>query len=211
MFNIIWRKSGLLVLLIAAMALLYPNKAMAQAVDAAGNRIEATFGGQDSAKNYREVCDVTGLCENAPDTAFANGYENIGNGTKVTSTAGNPGTGYQLSSADSGRSISDFGGQTAGAAGIGNMTGYGTRYILPTCNSAALGLGFNITTAVLETITITPYSTADSIAFSISGTGLKAGQGTKNSGYAGDNITVTCTAVGTWTVNAYQGTFSTST
>lgn len=211
MFKSIWRKENILILLIMVMASLFPHKVMAQAVDNAGFRLEATVGNQDSTKTYRETCDVNGLCESAADTAYAWGYENIASGTTVASTTGNPGTGYQLSYADSGRTIADYGGKTAGSAAIGTLSGEGTRYLLPTCNTAALGLTFNITTAVLETITLTPYSTADSIAFAISGTGLKAGQGIKNQGYAGDNITVSCNAVGTWVVNAYQGGFATST
>ena len=174
--------------------------------------VTATLGDQDSAKNYRVQVDSTGLVTFAQDTSIAWPYENIASGTTVSSTTGNPGTGYQLSSTDSSAIITDYGGKTAGTAGVGKLTGSGTRYILPSCSASNLGLYFDINTAIQETITITPFSTADSIAFSISSTGLNAGQGIKNSGttQAGDSIEVACTAVGTWTVDDKQGTWATS-
>jgi len=212
MFNKIWGKVNILVLLVMVMALLGSHKVMAQAVDQAGNRLEATLGGQDSAKNYRVQCDTTGLCESAVDTSWAWGYENIGSGTSVPSSSGNPGTGYQLSSTDAGLNIADYGGKTAGVAAPGTLTGSGTRYLLPTCNSAALGLYFDVSTSVKETITITPYSTSDSLGYSISGIGLNAGQGIKNSGSgaAGDSIQIECTSPGNWTMHNLFGTWATS-
>ena len=174
--------------------------------------VTATIGDQDSNKNYRIQADSTGLITFANDTSIAWSYENIGSGTAVSSTAGNPGTGYVLTSTDSGMFINDYGGKTAGTAGVGNLTGNGTRFILPACTSANLGFTYDIATAVVETITITPASTADSITYSISSTGLKAGQGFKNSGtaQAGDEAQVVCTSVGNWTVHNITGTWATS-
>ena len=108
--------------------------------------------------------------------------------------------------------ITDYGGKTAGTSGIGKLTGQGTRYILPACTSANLGFTYDIATGVQETITITPLSTADSITFSISGTGLNAGQGIKNSGStnAGDEAQVVCSSVGNWTIHNLYGTWATS-
>ena len=177
-------------------------------------QVTATLGDQNSAKNYRVQVDSTGLVTFAQDTSIAWPYENISSGTAIAGTTGNPGTGYVLSSIDSGSNITDYGGKTAGTAAIGTLTGtYGTRFILPACNSANLGLMFDIATGVKETITITPNSTADSIAFSISGTGLSAGQGIKNSGTAGagDEVQVSCTSVGNWSVRNIAGTWATTT
>ena len=176
-------------------------------------RLTATLGDQDAAKNYRVQVDDSGLVTFAQDTSITAPYENIGSGTAVTSAAGNPGTGRVLTSADSGSYISDYGGNTVGVAAPGTLTGSGTRFILPACTTATLGYQFDFATAVKETITITPNSTADSIAFSISGTGLSAGQGIKNSGSAaaGDEIQVSCTSVGNWTARNLAGTWATST
>lgn len=216
MLKKIWGKGIFLVLLIMAVALLSPHKVMAQAVDNAGNRETATFGDQDAAKNYRISADTTGLIEFAQDTPIAWSYENIASGAsingKYTTTAGQGG-GYFLSATDTGLNISDYGGWTAGVSAPGTLNGSGTRYILPTCNTAALGFAFDIATAVQETITITPYSTADSIAWSISNTGLPAGIGIKNSGskQAGDEVQAQCTSVGNWTVRNWAGTWAPST
>ena len=199
------------ILALVLLAVFFSANAFAQ-YDQAGNRSTATFGDQDSNKNYRITADSTGLVQFANDTSIAWPYENIGSGTAVTSTAGNPGTGYQLSQSDSGLIITDYGGKTAGTSGIGKLTGQGTRYILPACTSSNLGMYYDINTAVQETITITPFSTADSIAYSISSTGLNAGQGIKNnsSEQSGDSFEIMCTSVGTWTVDDHVGTWATS-
>lgn len=200
------------ILALVILAVLVSANAFAQ-FDNAGNRTEATLGGQDSNKNYRLTCDSTGLCEFANDTAIAYPYENISSGTAIAGTAGNPGTGYQLTSADSGLNIADYGGKTAGTSASGTLTGYGTRFILPACTSVNLGFQYEIATAVKETITVTPFSTADSISYSISGTGLLAGQGIKNSGSgaAGDQVQAVCSSVGNWTLHNVYGTWATST
>ena len=213
MFKTLLRKKIIPILLIVGVIAVWQHKAIAQAVNLLGNRIEATFGGQDSAKNYRLTCDVTGFCQWAPDTALGYPYENIASGTTIGGTSGYPGTGYTLTSLDSGLNISDYGGLTAGVAAPGTKTGSGTRYILPTCSSSNLGLQFDISTAVKETITITPSSTADSIAWSLSGTGLSAGIGIKNSGsgQAGDEVQVTCTSVGNYTIKNLYGTWAVAT
>ena len=167
---------------------------------------------QDSNKNYRITADTTGLVQFANDTSIAWSYENIASGTAIGNVAGNPGTGYQLSSTDSGLFITDYGGKTAGTSASGTLTGSGTRYILPACTSANLGFTYDIATAVQETITITPLSTADSITYSISSTGLKAGQGIKNSGsaQAGDEVQAVCSSIGNWTLHNVYGTWATS-
>jgi hypothetical protein len=205
------------ILALVMLAVLVSANAFAQAVDQAGNKETATFGDQDANKNYRVSADTTGLVQFANDTSIAYPYENIANGTAianaVSTITNNPGFGYFLSSTDSGLNIADYGGKTAGTAAIGTLTGSGTRYILPTCSASAVGFQFDLATAVRETITITPYSTADSIAYSISGTGLLAGQGIKNSGTAaaGDEAEITCSSVGNWTLHNIAGTWATST
>ena len=200
------------ILALVFLGILVSANAFAQ-YDQAGNRSTATFGDQDSNKNYRITADSTGLVQFANDTSIAWSYENIASGTTIAGTSGNPGTGYTLSSIDSGLFITDYGGKTAGTSGIGKLTGSGTRYILPACTTANLGFTYDIATGVQETITITPLSTADSITFSISGTGLNAGQGIKNSGStnAGDEAQVVCSSVGNWTIHNIYGTWATST
>lgn len=141
----------------------------------------------------------------------SNNQKNVASGSDIVSSAGSPGTGYQMGPGDSGYYILDYGGRTAGSTLTSSTQGSGTRYVLPLCSNAGLGYQFSITTAVFETITITPYSTADSISYSISGTPLNAGNGIKNVNATGDSIAVQCAGNGQWNVKNITGVWQTST
>ena len=137
--------------------------------------------------------------------------KNIASGSTIASVSGNPGTGYKLGPGDTGYYILDYGGQTTGATLTSSAPGSGTRYVLPACSNAAIGYNFSITTAVSETITITPYATADSISYTISGSPLLAGQGIKNTSAAGASVSMQCSGNGIWNVQKISGTWQTST
>lgn len=191
------------ILALVLLAVLVSANAFAQAVDQAGNRLTATFGDQDSAKNYRLSADTTGLVQYANDTSIAYPYESINTSTGITSA-------YTLTSTDSGSAISDWGGTSIAALHPGQSSGQGATYTLPQCTSTVLGMNFVVTTAVKETITVTPSVTTDSIDYSILGTGLSNGVGLKTasvaaSGNAGDAIGVICVAPGQWQVLRTKG------
>ena len=136
--------------------------------------------------------------------------ENVASGSVVSSASGTPGTGYKLGPGDNYFYILDYGGQTAGSTLSGSVTPSGTRYILPACSNALLGYQFSLSTAVLETITITPYSTADSISYTISGSALTGGQGIKNTAAVGASVSVQCGGNAVWNVNNLTGSWSLS-
>lgn len=182
------------ILALVMLAVLISANAFAQAVDQAGNKITATLGDQDSNKNYRVNTDTTGLVQYANDTSIAYPYEIINTTNTTTGT-------YTFSSTDSGLYIEDFGGFSTTTSAPGTKTGRGAIYTLPACVTSTLGFNFTVGTAVKETITVTPSTTADSLDYSIAGTGLNAGQGVKtSSGQAGDKIGVACVSPGQWQV-----------
>ena len=163
--------------------------------------VTGTFGDQDSAKNYRIQADNTGLVTFAQDTSIAYPYENISAPSSQT---------YTLSSTDSGSSITDFGQLAATHTNVGSSSN-GNKYVLPLCTSSTLGYWYHIATAVKETITVTPTSTADTIAYSISGTAVSAGVGIKNtSAQAADGITIACVSAGVWSASDATGVFATA-
>lgn len=171
--------------------------AVLSTANAFATQITATFGDQDSSNNYRIQADSSGLVTFANDTSIAYPYENISSPTSKS---------YTLTAADSGSYILDWGQLAASHANTGSTTS-GNAYTLPLCTSTSLGKKFEVITAVKETITVTPTSTADTIAYSISGTPLSAGVGVKTSNTAGvgDKIGMVCASSGTWVVTGCSG------
>lgn len=192
------------ILALVLLAVLFSANAFAQAVDNAGNRITATFGDQDTSaqKSYRVTADTTGLVQFDNGTSIAWPFEQI--------DTANTGQGaYTFTSLDSGLFVEDFGGNALTVSAPGKLTGKGVVTTLPACVTATLGFKFEVVAAVRENVTLTPSTTADSIDYSISGTGLNAGQGLKTtSTQAGDGIGVMCIAPGQWQVTKATGTIA---
>ena len=163
--------------------------------------VTATLGDQDSAKNYRVQVTSDGLVTFANDTSIAYPYSNVSAPASQT---------YTLSVSDTGGNTVDWGQLAATHANVGASSN-GNKYVLPLCTSSTLGYQFHITTAVKETITVTPTSTADTIAYSISGTAVGAGVGIKNtSAQASDGVTITCVSSGVWSASDPTGVFATA-
>lgn len=168
----------------------------------------ATFGDRDSNGVYRvQASDDGSIVYNSGtsikygatntisyggSTATAFSYKQIDTSNTVTGT-------YTFSPADSGLFIEDFGGNALNSSAPGKLTGVGVIATLPACVAGTLGNKYEMIAAVREAVTVTPSTTLDSIDYSITGTGLNAGQGVKTTSLqAGDGIGVICVAPGQW-------------
>lgn len=164
-------------LLILALLLL-PSLSFAQSVT-------ATLGDRNSSGEYRVKADTDGVVTYASDTGIVLPYVNYasaGTGSSVTLTA-----------AQSGTVITDTGGATP------TTTGSCRKFVLP---RAAPGLNFTFTTGGKCTMTIDTVDTSDQILYSISGTGLDAGDSIKSTGQAGESITLFSTVANKWSVKS---------
>ncbi len=109
-------------------------------------------------------------------------------------------TNNTLTAVESGKHITD----TGGAAGP-TATGGGSKHILP---RAAPGLEFTFSVGSKSFITVDTVDTSDTIMYSISGTGLDAGDSIKSTGQAGDSVTLTSTVANQWSITAMKGTWT---
>lgn len=105
-----------------------------------------------------------------------------------------------LSITESGKVLTDMG----GASGP-TVSGYGSKHILPKAN---VGLTYTITVGTKSTVTVDTVDTTDTILYSISGTGLDAGDSIKSTGQAGDSVTLTCTSAGLWSIQNMKATWT---
>jgi len=99
-----------------------------------------------------------------------------------------------LTATQSGAVITDMGGSATGPTTVGSCN----KYTLP---RAAPGLTYTLSTGSKCTATLDTLDTSDTILYSISGTGLDAGDSIKSTGQAGDSVTVTSTVANKWTVS----------
>ena len=157
--------------------------------------VEATIGGRNSSNQYRakvtrDTSSTTGIFTFAPDTAIVWPYEHY--------TTAN--TNNQLTAAESGKTITDTGGASGPTA-----VGAGSKHILP---RASVGLEFTLTVGALASSTLDTIDTSDTILYSITSTGLDAGDSIKSTGQAGDSVTVKCTSANTWSITAMKGTWT---
>lgn len=159
----------------------------------------ATFGNQNSSNVYRLTADSDGVLTYAADTAIVPPYQNA---ATTTATANVP---RQLVTADSGRTLVDWGGNTPGVAAL---SGSGSKYFLPPADTAEIGQVYSIVTGVKEFVTLDTYSSSDIILYSVSGASLSAGDSVLSSGNAGDIFTVQNTAANTWAVVGKNGTWT---
>lgn len=142
----------------------------------------ATMGDTNASNVYRFSCDTDGVCAYAQDTGILMPY---------VSYTTSPGTvGVTLTAAQTGAMIVDTGGFPP------TGTGSCRKFTLPT---AAPGMLFSFSTGSKCTMTVDVQS-ADQILYSISGTGLDAGDSIKSTGQAGDAVTLFSPAAGTWAV-----------
>jgi hypothetical protein len=107
--------------------------------------------------------------------------------------------GVTLIAAQSGITISDTGG------GSPTTVGSCRKFTLPT---AAPGLEFTFTTGSKCTMTVDTADTNDTIMYSISGTGLDAGDSIKSTAQAGDSVTLFSTAANKWFVKQMKATWT---
>lgn len=105
-----------------------------------------------------------------------------------------------LTATESGKFITDMGGVSGPT-----LTGSCAKHILP---RAAVGLTYTITAGSKCTVTVDTVDTSDTILYSISGTGLDAGDSIKSTGQAGDSVTVTSTAPNRWTISQMKATWT---
>lgn len=150
----------------------------------------ATFGNQNSSNVYRVVADTDGVVTFASDTGIKYPYEHY--------TSAN--TNNTLTAAESGKVITD-----TGAASGPTATGSCSKHILPT---AAPGLVFTFTAGSKCSMTVDTADTNDTILYSISGTGLDAGDSIKSTGQAGDSVTVFSTLANKWSIIQMKGSWT---
>lgn len=166
----------------------------------------ATMGDQNSSGLYRVYTDNTGTFTFGTDTSIKYPYQTY----TFTGAPAVRGAGIKLLvTSDSGSTILDTMQKTLSLLTSPTLTGGGAKYVLPPAGDATtLGTRFTITTAAQGYITLDTYSTSDVILYSISGTGLDAGDSLKSAGQAGDSITVQCNSANTWTVINVKGSFT---
>lgn len=150
----------------------------------------ATLGDQNSSSVYRLTCDSDGVCTYAQDTGIKYPY--------VSYTTAPTTVGVTLTAAQSGTTIVDTGG------GGPTTTGSCRKFTLPT---AAPGMEFSFSTGSKCTMTVDVQST-DTIQYSISGTGLDAGDSIKSTGQAGDSVQLFSPAAGQWNLKAMKATWT---
>lgn len=109
-------------------------------------------------------------------------------------------TNNSLGADETGKYLTDMGGASGPTA-----VGSGSKHILP---RAAVGLTYTISVGSKSTVTVDTLDTSDTILYSISGTGLDAGDSIKSTGQAGDSVTLTSTAANTWSVTQMKGTWT---
>lgn len=160
--------------------------------------VTATFGDMNSSSESRIKADTDGTVTYASDTSIVYPYKNYNNGSLSTASP------VTLSITDSGRTITDFGGKTAGSS----VAGWGLKYVLPACTSSTLGATYTVSTATKTTVTVDTASTSDTIAYSISGTALDAGDSIKSTGQAGDSVSLVCGASGVWSITQMKATWT---
>lgn len=160
--------------------------------------VTATFGDMNSSSESRIKADTDGTVTYAADTSIVYPYKTYNNGSLSTTGP------VSLAITDSGRTITDFGGKSAGSS----VAGWGLKYVLPACSSSTLGATYSFATATKSTITVDTASTSDTIGYSISGTALDAGDSIKSTGQAGDAVTVVCAASGVWSITNMKATWT---
>lgn len=150
----------------------------------------ATFGDQNSSGEYRIKATfdgTSGVVTYAADTGIQYPYERY-------TSANTPNT---LIAAESGKTLSDTGGASGPTA-----SGFGSKHTLP---RAAVGMEFTFTVASKSFITVDTVDASDTIEYSISGTGLDAGDSIKSAGQAGDAVTLFCTVANKWSIKDMKG------
>ena len=163
-------------------------------------QLKATFGDKNTSNVYRlsQYTDTTtgtnyGWVVYAQNTGIVYPYKTYNVGSV---SVGN----NQLVTSDSGAIITDFGGVAADTSAP-VRTGLGGTYVLPPAGtSTTLGTRYTISAGSRSFVTVDTSSTSDVILYSISGSGLAAGDSIKSTGQAGDAVTLECTAANTWTV-----------
>lgn len=152
--------------------------------------LTATLGDQNASSIYRVQCDTDGVCKFAQDTGIYYPY--------VSYTTSPTTVGVTLTASQSGTMIVDTGG------GGPTTTGSCRKFTLPT---AVAGMEFGFSTGSKCSMTIDVQST-DTILYSISGTGLDAGDSIKSTGQAGDSVVLFSPAANTWAVKAMKATWT---
>lgn len=127
-------------------------------------------------------------------------------------------TNVSFNSQQSGLVMVDSGGVTTDT-----LKGYGSKFILPGCNTGVLttgttptggllttqGMTFTLTVGSQSFSTLDTLNTSDTFMYSISGTGFQMGDSMKSTGQAGDSVTVVCSSglanTGVWVVKDMHG------
>jgi len=148
--------------------------------------VTATFGDKNSSGEYRMKADTDGVVTYASDTAIMLPYEHY--------TSAN--TANALALTECGKTIVDMG----GAAGP-TALGAGSKHTLP---RATPGCEFTFIVGSKSTITVDTVDASDTILYSISGTGLDAGDSIKSTGQAGDAVTVFSTVANKWGIKTMK-------
>lgn len=153
--------------------------------------ITATMGDQNASGVYRAYTDTDGVFTYASDTGIVHPY--------VTYTTSPTTVGVTLTAAQTGTTITDFGGGS-GPTQVGSCR----KFTLPT---AVAGMQFAFTTGSKCTMTVDVQST-DTILYSISGTGLDAGDSIKSTAQAGDSVVLFSPAAGSWAIKSMKATWT---
>lgn len=106
-----------------------------------------------------------------------------------------------LATQETGKVITDIGNGT-NPVDAGKSCG---KYMLP---RASVGLTYTLSVGSRCFATLDTADTSDTILYSISGTGLDAGDSIKSTGQAGDSVTVTSTAANKWSITQMKGVFT---
>lgn len=152
-----------------------------------------TLGSQNSSKDYAVTATNDGtsnVVRFASDTGITYPYVNY--------TSAN--TADTLIAGQSGVTITDMGGAVGPTA-----AGYCSKHTLP---RAAAGLQFSFSAGSKCFMTVDTVDASDTILYSISGTGLDAGDSIKSTGQAGDSVTLFSTAANQWQIKAMKATWT---
>lgn len=109
-------------------------------------------------------------------------------------------TANTLTAAETGKSLVDCGASTCGPT----LTASCSKHTLPT---AVAGYEFSFSAGRKCSMTVDVQST-DTILYSISGTGLDAGDSIKSTGQAGDSVTLYSPVANVWAIKAMKGTWT---
>jgi hypothetical protein len=145
-----------------------------------------TFGKQQSDKEHLITATSDGVVTFADDAGIKWPYEDY----TVANTANT------LTAAETGKTISDWGGATTAGGACG---GGGSTHTLPT---AAPGMEFTFTAAAQCEVCVDVKDSSDTIAYSISGTALAAGDKIVSTSQAGDSVTLFSTVANIWQVKS---------